>query len=126
MSADNYYFVSKTDDGKFAVSHRFASTYYKDQVGDEVPAEAYAFEGDKDGWKARGDSKLGDKKFATYEEMEANLTRRPDWIEEPPKTTAIFDTLEEALLAAHRYVAKDEVVEYGVIVQEGLLGNDHN
>jgi len=123
MSADNYYFVSKTEvDGKqvFAVSHRFASTYYSDEVT-EPPREAYGMTGNSEGWRLDGDSANAGRVFATIEEADAAATLRPDWIVAPPKNRSVHDTLEEAIIQAHKNVEKDMVVEYGVIVQEGLL-----
>jgi hypothetical protein len=121
MSADNYYFVGKTEDGKFAVSHRFASIYYADEC-DEPPMESYSMVGDSEGWQLPGDSKVGDKKFATQDEALSNATRRPDWIVEPPDPRSVHDTLEEAVMTAHSYVQQDYVVEYGVVIQTGLVG----
>lgn len=86
MSADNYYFVSKLEpsstypDGGYAVSHRFASSYYADEMGDSVPIEAYGMTGGSEGWSLDGDSKNEGKD-----------------------------------------VSEDMVVEYGVVVQEGLV-----
>lgn len=40
MSADNYIYVRKREDGRFGVSMRFASSYYVDEdAGDSVPVD---------------------------------------------------------------------------------------
>lgn len=127
MSADNYYFVSKQADGKFAVSHRFASGYYEDEFADrEPPMEAASVHGDKDGWQLIGDTQNIGIIFQTYEDAMAAATRRPDWVEPAPAPYSLHATLEEAVMAAHRCVADDQVVEYGVVIQSGLMGKEGN
>lgn len=122
MSADNYYFVSKNENGKFEVSHRFASMHYSDEVDpNEPPMEAYGMDGNSEGWRLRGDSQHEGTVFATIEEATAAATRRPDWVERPPNPRSVHATLTEALMQAHKYVSEDYVVEYGVILQEGLV-----
>jgi len=123
MSADNYYFVREREDGKFDVTHRYASVYYADEMAPgEYPMEGHGFNGDADGWTIPGDSRNVGRVFATLEEAEEAATRRPDWIEYAPlPADEDFETLEEAVLFAHRCVANASVVEYGVIVQDGLL-----
>lgn len=120
MSADNYIFVSKQADGRFAVSHRYASVYYEDEC-DEPPTEGYSFTGSNGGWTINGDSKNKGVIFQTLEDAEKAATRRPDWIVAPPSSRSVHDTLEEAVMAAHKYVSLADVVEYGVIVQANLL-----
>lgn len=120
MSADNYYFVSKTEDGKFAVSHRYASIYYRDECN-VAPMEGSGYSGDSNGWRIVGDKANEGKVFATIAEAELAATRRPDWLENPPTPRSVHDTLTEAVMQAHKYVKEDYVVEYGVMVQNGLL-----
>lgn len=117
MSADNYYFVSKTDDGKFAVSHRFASIYYRDE---EVspPREYTSVTGTHKGWSVNGDKGPW---FASADEAIRSSPEHPEWIVDPPQPRSTHDTLAEALMTAHKYVSEDYIVEYGVCVQEGLV-----
>ena len=79
MSADNYLFVRLRDDGRFGISHRWASSVYADEdsTSEAVPPP---------------DDKYG-----------------------------IFDTAEDAILAAHREEEKLGVVEYGVCLGAGVL-----
>lgn len=121
MSADNYVLVNKTPDGRFAVSHRFASCYYSDEIDGEPPFEYSSLEGTAEGWRARGDSNLGDQVFETIEELNAAATRRPDWVENPPNPQETFDDPQEAVMFAHRFVKELDIVEYGVIVGEGVV-----
>lgn len=117
MSADNYYFVRKRNDGKFDVTHRFASAYYADEVSSDQPQDVW-LEGNAEGWKIRGEDKI----YPTYEDCQNAIPRIPaDWIQEIPPQEKSFDTLEEAIMFAHKCVKEDYVVEYGVIVQSGLL-----
>lgn len=126
MSADNYYFVSKTEEGKYAVSHRFASVYYADEFDPgEAPMEGYSFKGGKAGWSIRGDSANAGRIFPTLDEAVAAATRRPDWIEPPPIPRSTHPTLEAAVMQAHLYVHQDSMngipVEYSVCIQTGLI-----
>lgn len=122
MSADNYYFVSKLENGKFAVSHRFASIHYVDEFDSgEAPMEGYGFNGDANGWTIQGDSANEGKVFITLDEAQLAATRRPDWIDPAPEPRSIHDTLTEAVMQAHKYVSEDYVVEYGVAIQSGLM-----
>lgn len=118
MSADNYYFVAKTDKG-YEVSHRFASVTYADEG--YIPMEGYGFTGDQDGWTINGDEMNDGKVFATMDEAVEAATRRPDWVADNPEPRSTHSTLEEAVLQAHKYVSEDYVVEYGVCVQKGLV-----
>ena len=120
MSADNYVYVGRSEDGKYAISHRCASMHYKDEET-EAPMEAYGIDGDQEGWRLRGDSVHGDTVFPSPEAALAAATRHPDWLVDPPAPRATYDTAEQALIGAHQYVAELHVVEYGVVVGEGVL-----
>lgn len=122
MSADNYLFVRRlADNGKFDVTHRSASAYYADEVDvNNPPKEDVWLEGDSEGWRIRGESKT----YKTYEEVHAAIPTVPrDWINDaPPPQDQQYDTLAEAMIAAHREVkASSYPIEYGVSIQEGLL-----
>ena len=117
MSADNYYFVRKREDGKFDVTHRFASVYYADQVTSQTKQEVW-LEGNSEGWKIKGQDEI----YPDLESCEAAIPSIPeDWIEEIPPAEKSFDTLEEAVMFAHKCVKEDYVVEYGVIIQSEIL-----
>jgi len=117
MSADNYYFVRKRNDGKFDVTHRFASVYYADEVTPETKQDVW-LEGNAEGWRIRGQDKI----YPDLESAENAVPAIPaDWIETVPPAEKSFDTLEEAIIFAHKCVEEDYVVEYGVVVQNGLL-----
>lgn len=96
MSADNYYFVAKTADGKYTVSHRFASVYYSDE-GHTVESLREWYDACEPG------------KYVIDEE----------WICEPPAPLSLHETLEEAVMRAHRFES-DQWSEYGVRIQDGL------
>lgn len=83
MSADNYIYVRKREDGKFGVSMRFASGYYLDEHGgDSVPDDWF--------WPI------------------------------PPDDFGVFETAEDAVMAAHRAYRDEPIVEYGVYVGAGV------
>jgi hypothetical protein len=87
MSADNYYFVRKRNsDGKYDVTHRYASSSFDDYIK--------PFSGDHE-----------------YNDELAYPPASPDFT---------FDTLEQAILFAHKWMER-KPTEYGVRVQIGLL-----
>lgn len=96
MSADNYYYVRKREDGKFGVSHRFASIYYADE-GHTVESLQADYDSSEPG------------KYVVDE----------SWIHPVPPDLAIEASLYSALRAADRLEA-DSWAEYGVTVQSGL------
>lgn len=120
MSADNYLYVRKLPNGMYDVTHRFASLYYRDEHPNGNPKQDSWICGDERGWYIRFHE---EKIYPTYEEAYAQVPDVPDdWFSDdvPPNTTQ-FTTVESAVMAAHRLIRSLEVVEYGVIVQEGLL-----
>ena len=92
MSADNYIYVRLRKDGKVGISHRYASTYYSDEITlDEVIEE------------------------------NPNHTVDGQWISPPEEDIEIYDLVSEALVAAHRMYEKEAIVEYGVICGPGVV-----
>ena len=119
MSADNYIFVSKNNEGKYVVSMRFASTFYRDECS-TPPMEGYGFTVTIKGWTIEGDSANEGRVFESQEEAEAAATRRPDWIVDPP-TGRTFDNPIEAILYAHKWYEDEMIVEYGVSIHPDVL-----
>ena len=101
MSADNYLYVRKREDGKFGVSHRFASCYYADE-GHTVESLRMTNE---------QEVALGGRAYAID----------GTWIADPPEDRyGVFDTAEQALIAAHKAEERGWT-EYGVAIGEGVL-----
>lgn len=100
MSADNYIYVRKRPDGRYGISHRFASGYYAD--------EGHTVESLQE-W---------------YDECEpGKYVIDSDWIipENAEKDIEVYDDPREAVMAAHRMYEREAVVEYGVRIGEGIL-----
>jgi hypothetical protein len=94
VSADNYIYVRRREDGKFGVSMRFASVYYSDE-GNTVES----VQGDLDSCEP-GKYRVDD-----------------DWIAKTPADHyGVFDDASKAVEAAHRAKASESIVEYGVAV----------
>lgn len=117
MSADNYILVQKTADGKYSISHRFASSYYNDEVS-EPPREYHCLTGTSKGWSVCGDDGPW---FETQEEAIQSSPLRPDWLVDPPTPYKICDTPVEAIKAAHEWKQELPVVEYGVEVAKAVV-----
>ena len=97
MSADNYLLVRKRPDGRFGISHRFASAYYTD--------EGHTVESLQESFDLCGEHWVADE----------------SWLCPPEKDIEIHDDATDAILAAHRLHCKFAVVEYGVQIGEGVL-----
>lgn len=95
MSADNYIYVRKRRDGKYGVSHRFASGYYEDE-----------------GWTV--EELQADRPEYVVDES---------WIipYRAEKDIEVYPNPGEAILAAHRMYDREAIVEYGVRIAPGVL-----
>lgn len=123
MSADNYIYVRKRDDGDYGVSHRCASVYYEDRFDDpRGPMECDYIQGDAEGWHLHGDSNIPETtKFPTVEDAENAATRRPDWLIMPPLDAMVSEDAANAIVLAHKWIRAIGIVEYGVIVSDEVL-----
>lgn len=105
MSADNYILVRKRDDGRFGVSMRFASVYYRDEIDVE--------------WDKRPRSQA--QYTGTGPVDEFGFAPIPDdWIADAPDDHLVFDTTTDAILAAHKWEREEYIVEYGVTLGAGV------
>lgn len=120
MSADNYLYVRKVEEGHYDVTHRFASCYYRDEHTDGNPREDCWYEGNSEGWKLRG----GDGTiYAKLEELQASIPLvSDDEMIDVPQAEVWYTTLEAAVMAAHKELQETEYpIEYGVSIQRGLI-----
>lgn len=106
MSADNYLYVRKRDDGRYGVSMRFASGYYRDEIDpDDWPQDQATY---------TGSGPVDELGFAPIPE---------EWVEDAPDDRyGVYDTAAEALNAAYREES-DSWCEYGVSIGDGVLGD---
>lgn len=100
MSADNYIYVRKRRDGKYGISHRFASGYYEDE-----------------GWTVE---ELQDDLPEYVVDESWIIPYRAE------KDIEVHDDPAQAILAAHRMYERETIVEYGVRIAPDVLGEASN